>query len=1042
MCLAMVSLAQRPAIGPAAIASETSAGSVSPTPSEIRRLLDEGRPREAEARARELLRDAVSSSGADSLGEAEALDLLVEALWRGGESHAVETRQLAERAVRLKDLRLGPDAIDLAVSLNNLGIVCSDAGDHAAAEAAYRRALAIQVKALGTTEDASIARTLQNLGNVYFHRGEYSAAREHYERALAIREKVLGGDHAEVATSLLVLAALFREMGDYVAARPLYERAVAIRQARLGPEHPHLAFAMADLAGIVAALGDEERAGQLLERALAILETAWGAEHPAVARILTSLGALSLAKGEVGRARPLIERALAIRERTHGAHHAHIAESLGQLAEALAASGETGPARALAERAVETWERAVGPSHPATAGALHSLARLLWREGDAGKAEALLLRAVRIREEALGAWHPDVAETLATLAAIHLAEGRAGQALDPALRAEEVGRRHLRLLIRAIPERQALRLAAHRERGLDAALEAVAREPGSARAREAWDALIRSRALVLDEVANRNRTYYQASESGTLALLERLGTARARLAHLVLRGPGGADPARYRRLVDEARAESEQVERLLAERSAAFRERAAGEAIGLDAVVSALPPAAALLALAVYERPRAGKAAGGAPDAQLLAFVLPSREARPIAVALGSAARVDSLVGAWREEMSRFKSRPVRGGLEAEARYQQATRALREAVWDPVAPHLAGARLVFVVPDGTLNLLNLAALPTADGRYLLEAGPTFHSLAAERDLVYTGAPDLLEGRLVAVGGPDFDLRLREEPVARASEAAPAADRSGRGGTGAAPPSRERGAPCGGEEPLPLRFAALPGASREASWVASQWESAAGSGAGRRTAIRLLGARASEQRLKRVSPGSAVLHLATHGFFLSGPCGGWPGPPGGRAGADRSREGLHQEVANPLLLSGLALAGANSRGVVAAGGNGDEDGLLTAAEIATLDLSSVQWVVLSACGTGLGEPRAGEGVLGLRRAFRVAGAKTLILSLWDVDDSAALEWIAGLYRHRLAGSTTAEAVREASLHTLRARREAGLGAHPFFWGAFVAAGDWR
>jgi CHAT domain-containing protein len=142
----------------------------------------------------------------------------------------------------------------------------------------------------------------------------------------------------------------------------------------------------------------------------------------------------------------------------------------------------------------------------------------------------------------------------------------------------------------------------------------------------------------------------------------------------------------------------------------------------------------------------------------------------------------------------------------------------------------------------------------------------------------------------------------------------------------------------------------------------------------------------------------------------------------------------------LRLSGLALAGANRR---AAAGEAEEDGILTAEEIASLDLSQVGWVVLSACDTGAGDVRAGEGVFGLRRAFQVAGAGTLIMSLWSVDDEATRRWMEALYEGRFESDLdTAAAARRASLDVLREQRARNGSTHPFTWGAFVAAGDWR
>jgi len=135
-----------------------------------------------------------------------------------------------------------------------------------------------------------------------------------------------------------------------------------------------------------------------------------------------------------------------------------------------------------------------------------------------------------------------------------------------------------------------------------------------------------------------------------------------------------------------------------------------------------------------------------------------------------------------------------------------------------------------------------------------------------------------------------------------------------------------------------------------------------------------------------------------------------------------------------------MAGANRR---AATVTGNDDGILTAEEVASLDLDGVEWAVLSACDTGLGAVRAGEGVFGLRRAFRIAGARTVIMSLWPVEDQATRSWMRALYEARLRDKlTTADAMRHASLTMLNERRAKGLSTHPLYWAGFVAAGDWR
>jgi CHAT domain-containing protein len=200
---------------------------------------------------------------------------------------------------------------------------------------------------------------------------------------------------------------------------------------------------------------------------------------------------------------------------------------------------------------------------------------------------------------------------------------------------------------------------------------------------------------------------------------------------------------------------------------------------------------------------------------------------------------------------------------------------------------------------------------------------------------------------------------------------------------------------------------------------------------------LTGAAASESAFKSEAVRHNILHVAAHGFFLGGRCA---------SALDREEPFTSAEASakivreNPLLLSGLILAGANHRD---AASPEEEDGVLTAEEVATLNLTNVEWAVLSGCDTGVGELRAGEGVFGLRRAFQVAGARTVIMSLWSVEDQVTRQWMTQLYSSRLIkGLSTADSVREASLTVLRQRRATGLSTHPFHWAAFVAAGDWR
>jgi len=370
-------------------------------------------------------------------------------------------------------------------------------------------------------------------------------------------------------------------------------------------------------------------------------------------------------------------------------------------------------------------------------------------------------------------------------------------------------------------------------------------------------------------------------------------------------------------------------------------------------------------------------------------------------VPLGSATIIDESVERWAREVA-VDPRLSRAG-DAEAAYVRAARALGAAIWEPITSHLKGISRVFIVPDGALYRVSFAALISPGGAYLVESGPAISYLAAERDLVRSEDAPARGRGVLALGDPDFDRRSD---------------------TAFAEPRRGGGVPCG--DARVLRFDPLPGSRREAAEVAERWGPPG-------EAVLLTGGDADEATFKRLAPSFKVLHLGTHAFFADGACE--RGPSWGAASEERA------PAQNPLRLAGLAMAGANTRDGSAAG-HGREDGILLAEEIATLDLSGTEWAVLAACETGRGRLEEGEGILGLRRAFQIAGVRTLIMSLWPIEDEAARHWMRELYDARRAGATTTEAVRRASVGLLESQSRLDLSTHPYYWAGFVALGDWR
>jgi CHAT domain-containing protein len=372
--------------------------------------------------------------------------------------------------------------------------------------------------------------------------------------------------------------------------------------------------------------------------------------------------------------------------------------------------------------------------------------------------------------------------------------------------------------------------------------------------------------------------------------------------------------------------------------------------------------------------------------ANYLAFVLHAGQGDRVAlIDLGEAETIDRLV-------TRFKTLVVSQSAADRHRALEVARILHEKLFVPLTGALGAAAELFLAPDGLLNLLPFEVLQGSDGRFLIE-DYTISYLGSGRDLLGFGARPSAGGKALLLGDPDFDL-TQDKKAATLGELALTQTTDA---TGAAHSSALRS----------LHFTRLPDTRQEV-----------------RTIQALLGAdkadlftdrKALEEVLRRKAT-PRLLHIATHGFFLS--------DQDLSALRDDDR-GMRQQVLgaappakagtieNPLVRSGIALAGANR--ALAGSDLTQSDGIVTAEKILGLRLRRTDLVVLSACETGLGEVKNGEGVFGLRRAFTQAGAKSLVMSMWAVPDREPQELIVTFYTNLLSGAVTrAQALRQAAL----------------------------
>ena len=934
-----------------------------------------------------------------------------------------EARPMARRALHLYQSVLGATHPDLAGPLNTLAWINRYTGDFSNAESLLQRSIQLTEDALGA-EHPRVSQAVNALGILHYVRGEHTKAEPLFRRALANFEKVLGRDHYLVSIPLINIANTYEKRGDYAEAIGLFHRVIAIQEQVLGEESFDVARRLQSLAGLYERVGGFAMAESLHGRTLNLMERLYGEESLDVSVELENFGELCLNKGDYARAESMFERSLRIREKLFPSGHASIAFALYELARLSAERGNDAKAEPLYLRAVEIWERTQGPSfadiplalaglaaisrtrtddakaealylralnieekhldatHPNVALTLSELANIYRDRGDFLEAEPLYERALEILENSLGSNHPKVASLLGSLSTLHAAKGSIAEAITLQGRANAINERNLILNLASGSERwkMANLLSLISETDKTISLAHVAAADVQAR-RLAATAVLQRKGRVQDAMFNTLATLRQRSGLEEQKLLEELNQTTAHLAALTLGGLSGTPPGEHHKQIKLLEERKDRLEEEISQRSAELRAQL--QPVTLNAVQAAIPDNAALIEFAVYrpihtkvtDHPRA------TTEARYVAYVI-RRQGEVQTRELGNAKAIDDSIDAFRGALRN----PKRGDV------QELARALDEKVMSPLRPLLGSAEQLLVSPDGLLNLIPFEALLDERNRYLVQRY-SFTYLTSGRDLLRLQVKRESKSQPIVLANPLFD-----EPDP--SEIS----------------TTNRRSVTAGSDLLDVYFAPLSGTADEARAIQSLFAEARV----------ITGKQATESLLKQVSA-PRMLHIATHGFFLTDSAAA------SLANVENTRAiSANIKVENPLLRSGLALAGANSRqrGI-------DDDGILTALEASGLNLWGTKLVVLSACDTGIGEIRNGEGVYGLRRAFLLAGTETLLMSLWAVSDYVTRELMTAYYSNLKGGLGRVEALRQVQLNMLKRKER----EHPFYWASFIQSGEW-
>lgn len=880
----------------------------------------------------------------------------------------------------------------------------------------YVRAEVSCKQALNVWQSINSPRVLDafiQLGSVLLGEARGDESQKYYNLAIDYCDEHYGPDSYQMGRALGGIANGYYSSGRYADAEPLYRRIIEIFTDTLGANSNAVAAARINLGLVYGDLRRFDRATAELEQALDILQHADPPRLPGIANALLNLGILEARQGRPESAIDHLSQALDIQRRVFGRSNPWTLTTATQITTIYMRLGELSKAAIYEEEAVRLIDSTMGAHNAYAAYRRLSLAWLRFAQRRYDESETLCREAVATYEELYGRGNRSTAEALEFLARIERHDEQFDSAAVIAARALTMRLTVLGEQILPGAERDALLHSALTRNALNGLVASVTEASDSDVTANAIDLILTAKGCISDAMLARHQFFSQSFDSIGQRLWRAYKSAIRRQSQLFVAGPTSPGDPAYHAALDSLWSE-------VTEREAALgRHFGQNEALYRVQIVDhrdlarCLPPKTCLVEFIDYE---SQDPAVFMAQQQRYAAVVLTPDGRARVYSLGPAEEIDSLVEAYQRHLKSIAESGRMPGRAQKSEYAMIARALYTRLWKPIAPIVESYEQVFVAPDGQLNRLSFGTLIEDDGHYLIEKY-ILQYLTAGRDLLRL-REQVTPGRgLIAIADPDFSA-----PVANPSYAdgGPMTQRGGGAHV-------LRGvSPCADMSDYDLY--PLPGTREEIAQVDSLWRLEYGE-----PCVDREGAAATEEFLKSSAPGKRAAHLATHAYFLPTTCQS-DQPTDYSTAVDQV-----VDLDNPLLKSGLFLAGcavpAEQRDTTS-----HEDGVLTAAEISSLNLEGMQFVVLSACETGKGELYNGEGVYGLRRAFHVAGVRTVISALWSIADQFTAPMMPTIYEH--SDESLPVRLRRSQLNWINRLRAHGLSDHPFTWGAFIAEGDWR
>ena len=897
-----------------------------------------------------------------------------------------ESESLYLKVLEIRKKTLGEKHQDYALSLSNLASLYDDEGKYLLSEPLHIKSLEIHKNLFGERSSEYLI-SLNNLANCYNLQGKYLEAEPLFEKVLKTRKETIGEDNLDYSISLTNLAVLYVNQGKYSLAEPLYIKAIALNKKFLGIQHPDYASSLSNLAVLYDSQGMYAKAEPLQKQALEIRKIILGNKHPDYASSLQNLAAIYVNQKKYIDAEVLYKEALVINEEVLGNKHPDYATSLDLLAQLYRDQEKYSDAEPLFLKALEIRKEILGEKNSDYALTMNNLAIMYELQDKHSKAEPLFLKALEIRKEILGENHPDYISSLFFIANFY----RIIESNEKAANYYEqfMNSNHNRMLedIYCLSEKDLINYIDVNRTILFSPLSFLNDFPTIY---PKTNNNCFENELLLKNLSLRNNQLVQKTiqKTGNKLLKEKYEKfiinkiKISKLNEIAIK-----DRKSYSEILVS---ENEILEKDLIKESATFSEYKKLMSFKWTDLKVKLKSDETTIDLVSFKYHKT--------NILYAVFVIKKDSKFPQFIPLFEEKQLNTIL----EQNKNLSDRS-----RIDINYQE--KILSNLLLKPLENELKGISTIYLSLSGLTHQINVAALPVNENQTFGQKYK-IHILNSPSELIdYTATSFDKKEKLdfILYGGIDYDKKINIS-----SQSIPV----------------ERNLIHVDEEIMALQtrsgissFGYLLGTKNEIENISTLANKS------NLKAIIFEDKNATEESIKQLDGRATpfVLHLATHGFFF-------PDPVIESSNDKLFFEGkskIFKSSDDPMMRSGLVFSGANKYWGKSNENQAEDDGILTANEISNLDLSACQLVVLSACETGLGEVKGSEGVFGLQRAFKMAGVKNIIMSLWKVPDVQTAELFNIFYSECFAGKTIHEAFKIA-------QSKMKEKYSPYYWAGFV------